>query len=108
MGERKFKPSGTEVAKLIHHYLGELYPQLEIDVADIEKLVVPSDSRGSDIKFKAEDFCDKYSCDHEKVMRELYLKLTSESDKDWYNRSFYGMFKREGSIYFRLVDDSTT
>ncbi len=108
MTERKFKPSGTEVARLVHHYLGELYPDLELTVEDIEQLVVPSESRGSDVKFMADKFADKYSCDHEKLLRELYLKLTSESDKNWYNRSFYGMFKREGAIYFRLVDDSTT
>ena len=57
---------------------------------------------------EAAEFAEKYACDHEKLLRELYLKLTSENDKTWHNRTFYGLFKREGSIYFRLVDDSTT
>jgi len=108
MSESEFKLSGSEVAKLIHQYLMELYPDMQISLDEVGSLVVPSESRGSDVKFLAGQFAENRSCDHEELMRELYLKLAAENDKNWHNRAFYGLFKRAESIYFRLVDDSTT
>lgn len=108
MGERKFKPSGKEVAKLIERYLREIYPELAFTSDDVSRMVVPSELPGSDVKFLGKDFAAEFNLDQAELINKLYQKLTGENEKGWYDRVFYGMLKGTNLIRFRLVDDSTT
>jgi len=102
------KPTGKGITGLILEAIQRLYPELKIDTEEIEKLVVPSRERGADVRFMAAEFAAEAGLERAAFISALYLGLVVEQEKEWFEREFYGIFRDDEAIYFRLVDDSTS
>ncbi len=108
MSGEKFRSSGKGVAALIFRHVREMYPSLAIAEGDVTKLVIPSESRGSDVYFAADRFAAQFGLEITHLLSGLYQRLVHEHDNQWHDRTFYGIAQSDNSLLFRLVDDSTT
>jgi len=108
MKEFDYKLTVSEVAGQIHRVVKDLYPSLEISGEAVSSKIVKTGRDGSDLKFLAREFAEENKIDYVDMLSRLYIELQVEYEKNWHDRVFFGIFKDNESLYFRIVDDSTT
>jgi hypothetical protein len=108
MSDSGYKLTKSEIAGQIHRTLKDIYPSLSISGPSVAAKIVRSGRPGSDIKFLAGEFALENGINMKELIDRLYIELQIEYEKNWHDRVFFGIFKGKESLYFRIVDDSTT
>lgn len=95
--------SRDEIARQIHFTLRQLYPEKEFDSSLIHRMIVMTDLNATRFVFPADHFASVSSLQTDTFVDDLYRELGIEFEKNWHDKSFFTMTKRDNTIIFEAV-----
>lgn len=101
MNDQKYILTIDELTLQIHRVLRDLFPSNEISGDKIRKFLVKKDS-GFD--FLAQIFAKEFKFDSDKLIKEIYLELMVEHEKNWHDRVFFKILKDNEKISFKMIE----
>ena len=101
MSDKEYILTIDELALQIHRVLRDLYPSIEISGDKIRKFIILDNLN---FHFLAQMFASEYKFDSDQLIKEIYLELMVEYEKNWHDRVFFKILKDNEKISFEMIE----